>query len=298
MTRKIGYLIASLCISAVAIAAQISPVGIRGDRIFTLPILKANGGVVLQAVASFVDSSGKPIQLNELSLNYEGTAGCVMYRSQCFVIPTSAKLLRPLASWVARKRTSAFSMAVITTDPSATNFISAELKEVKSEDLRWKCTDGKCYVPPEFNGTELENSFWLLDFTEDLEDTLKERSILKRLNARPGVADCAEDKIENGSYINTDVDSDFVVVLSQRRAQLKSGTLFRYGWYECKNSQMPFIYRVSAIRSPSLNQASDLSRAIYLARAVALLRSFENRPLELARLAAPPPRAVIPKNTN
>jgi hypothetical protein len=278
-------LAAALAFSTIdALAGALSSTAIRGDRIFTFPVLKASGGVILQKPATFVDSTGVYIAVTKLSLRRDGAKYCVIYQEACYRIPADQDVIAPLAKWISRGQTVAFSMVVYNDDKDANDFVKGNLRAVQRASVIQACQHegDPCFTAPEFVGSSLEDMLYSLDFATFYEPTPNEEKIMARLNGKDAKG-CGFLDSQTFSYVNTDVDSDFVVTLSNGTASIR-GALYRYGWRKCTGSTRPYIYAVSKLSEQGAQDEPTYSQAVKFAQVAALLRAFEERSGELSKL--------------
>lgn len=264
----LSCLLVTLAISLMATARPFNPFTSRGADVFSLRVIRLFGGVVLAGTAEILDDTGKKIPPSRISLavHEHSTSApqvCVVLRpppyrifskKHCYKLDLSPDLAIPLAKWVLTGQTGAYSIW----DPEEEDAYSSSTDdEDAASKARLFATFNEDFMPKELAIKPIADLLNFIDFDLSMQPVNTD-DMRAKYNARLGPDfDPDSSTPEDGSYLNTDVDTKYIARLTEDSVVM-GGFIYRYHWvaYE-ENSDYPFISLVERACNPDSMSTLD-----------------------------------------
>ncbi|ASC72693.1 hypothetical protein XM38_036510 [Halomicronema hongdechloris C2206] len=243
----IGLALSSIC-SEVAIATGSTP---KIRQVFAR--VDDWGGVVLQGSSNFFGPDEQAISVKDLDLQIDiqsdsGQRVCLLFEDICYQLDISPETAISLSQWVLTGQIGAY---------------SAWLPETSNPEDELVSVPGG-FTPAELAQGKVPEILEFLDFDSLLLNSFDDSWLKEELNASLG-HDSQPDPAETfgGSYVNTDIDTDFVTRLADGKAQAE-GLLSRYHWTNYEGAEYAYIEEIEQACSPESVKAFNTDQCSVL----------------------------------
>jgi len=246
----------SLFLTGILSSAAIAIGGLsaRGPNVFTYAVASRWGGVVLQGTSELLDATGTAIAPHQLKLQLETTPDahsqvCLNFADTCYQLDINPKTAFSLATWIKTGQTGAYT-AIASEDPTSS------IKSVRLQDMYGDDQEG--YIASELAENSLPEILHFLDFELVLND-INDSELRRKYNLKNGFGTDFESQLYNptdGTYINTDTDTDFKASLADGQVT-SSGTIARFSWEKYSEFEEIYITDVQEACTPESIQTYD-----------------------------------------
>lgn len=229
-------------------------------QVFALTELRKHRGVYLQAHTHFTDrTSLSRVAVEDLELDYqEVTPGvwrtCVTVSPslwdrllsyvpwvgespECFVLALPDDWNWRIAYWVAAGGHAAFTY-VSDDVPDA----DAMRRSLRASNMAPVGTEGE-FVATALNYGPILDMLMYVDYSPHFVEEESNQELVDRANQILASSEVSIEDAYDGTYINTDVDAEFITTLTDGRVEM-SGVPARYYWLSDRRSRYPWIEKV------------------------------------------------------